>query len=40
MYDIAGLIDPRPLLAIAGDIDPVFPIEAVKICLSKVKGNI
>ena len=30
MYDIAGLIAPRPFLAIAGVQDPIFPIEHVR----------
>jgi hypothetical protein len=30
MYDIAGLIAPRPFCAIAGEEDPIFPIAAVR----------
>jgi dienelactone hydrolase len=30
MYDLIGLVAPRPLLIEAGDYDPIFPIEAVK----------
>jgi hypothetical protein len=30
MYDLVGLIAPRPLLVEAGDYDPIFPMEAVK----------
>ncbi len=30
MYDLVGLIAPRPLLVEAGDYDPIFPIKAVK----------
>jgi dienelactone hydrolase len=30
MYDIAGLIAPRPFLAIAGVQDPIFPIDHVR----------
>ena len=30
MYDVAGLIAPRPFSAIAGREDPIFPIEHVK----------
>jgi dienelactone hydrolase len=30
MYDLVGLIAPRPLLVEAGTRDPIFPIEAVK----------
>ena len=37
MYDVAGLIAPRPFLAIAGVIDPIFPIESVKYAYRKLK---
>ncbi len=30
MYDVAGLIAPRPFCAIAGQDDPIFPIEHVR----------
>ena len=30
MYDLVGLIAPRPLLVEAGDRDPIFPIRAVR----------
>ena len=30
MYDVAGLIAPRPLLIIAGEQDPIFPIAGVR----------
>jgi hypothetical protein len=30
MYDVAGLIAPRPFLSIAGRADPIFPIAAVR----------
>jgi dienelactone hydrolase len=30
MYDVAGLIAPRPFLAVAGKTDNIFPIESVK----------
>ena len=30
MYDVAGLIAPRPFSAIAGREDPIFPIEHVE----------
>lgn len=36
MYDIAGLIAPRPLLVVAGREDRIFPIEAVKKAYGKV----
>ena len=37
MYDVAGLIAPRPFLAIAGNLDPIFPIESVKFAFRKLK---
>lgn len=30
MSDLAGLLAPRPMLAIAGALDPIFPIDAVR----------
>lgn len=30
MYDVAGLIAPRPFLAVAGVADPIFPIQGVR----------
>jgi len=30
MYDLAGLLAPRPLLVEAGDHDPIFPVDAVQ----------
>jgi dienelactone hydrolase len=30
MYDVAGLIAPRPFCAIAGELDEIFPISAVR----------
>lgn len=36
MYDIAGLIAPRPFLAVAGDKDDIFPIDAVKKAYEKL----
>lgn len=38
MYDIAGLIAPRPLLVIAGAEDRIFPIEGVKIAYEKLQA--
>lgn len=37
MYDVAGLIAPRPFLAIAGREDPIFPYEAVQLAYKKLK---
>ena len=30
MYDLAGLVAPRPMLIVAGREDPIFPIEGVE----------
>ena len=38
MYDIAGLIAPRPMLIEAGSRDPIFPIGAVQASVKKVKN--
>ncbi len=38
MYDVAGLIAPRPLLIIAGQKDPIFPIEGVYEAFEKLKA--
>lgn len=37
MYDIAGLIAPRPFLAIAGLQDPIFPIEHVRFAFQRLQ---
>lgn len=37
MYDVAGLISPRPFLAVAGKDDPIFPIAGVKKAYNKLK---
>jgi len=37
MYDVAGLIAPRPLLAESGTKDDIFPIEASKASFARVK---
>ena len=37
MYDVAGLIAPRPVRFIAGVKDEIFPIEHVRMAFSKVK---
>ena len=37
MYDVAGLIAPRPFNAIAGRDDPIFPIDQVKFAYEKLK---
>jgi dienelactone hydrolase len=37
MYDVAGLIAPRPLFSEGGDRDPIFPVEAARESFSRVK---
>jgi poly(3-hydroxybutyrate) depolymerase len=37
MYDVAGLIAPRPLFAESGRKDPIFPIEASQASFARVK---
>ncbi len=37
MYDVAGLIAPRPFLAVTGRHDPIFPYEGVKIAFAHLK---
>jgi hypothetical protein len=37
MYDVAGLIAPRPMIAESGTRDPIFPIEASKESFARVK---
>jgi dienelactone hydrolase len=37
MYDLAGLVAPRPLLIEAGSRDPIFPIAAVQYSLEKAR---
>jgi len=38
MYDIAGLIAPRPLLAVNGRDDPIFPIAATREAFGHVQA--
>jgi dienelactone hydrolase len=38
MYDVAGLIAPRPLFAESGDKDSIFPVAASRYSFSKVKS--
>ncbi|HID06697.1 MAG TPA: acetylxylan esterase [Armatimonadetes bacterium] len=37
MFDIAGLIAPRPLFIESGTEDPIFPVEATKFAFEKLK---
>ena len=37
MYDVAGLIAPRPFCAISGKDDPIFPITEAKYAFSILK---
>ena len=38
MYDIAGMLAPRPILIEAASRDPIFPIAAVRKSVSKARG--
>ncbi len=38
MYDVAGLIAPRPLIAESGDRDPIFPVGAARASFERVKN--
>ena len=38
MYDVAGLIAPRPFCAIAGRHDPIFPIDQVHAAFDRLKA--
>ncbi|HEX6971113.1 MAG TPA: alpha/beta hydrolase family protein [Limnochordia bacterium] len=38
MYDVAGLIAPRPFLAVTGEEDPIFPIAAVKESFARLQA--
>lgn len=38
MYDVAGLIAPRPFCAIAGRYDPIFPIDHVHAAFDRLKA--
>jgi len=37
MYDVAGLIAPRPFMAVAGREDPIFPLKGVRKAFDKLK---
>lgn len=37
IYDLAGLIAPRPMLVEAGDHDPIFPLEGVREAVARAK---
>jgi dienelactone hydrolase len=37
MYDVAGLIAPRPFLAVSGREDPIFPFESVRKSYERLK---
>jgi dienelactone hydrolase len=36
-YDVAGLIAPRPMLVVAGAMDPIFPLEGVRIAFERLR---
>ena len=38
MYDVAGLIAPRPLFSEGGDRDPIFPVAATRESFARVKN--
>lgn len=38
MYDVAGLIAPRPLFSEGGDRDPIFPVEATRESFARVQN--
>lgn len=38
MYDVVGLIAPRPFLAVNGEQDPIFPIEATRTAHERLKA--
>jgi dienelactone hydrolase len=40
MYDLVGLIAPRPLMVEAGTYDPIFPIEAVRRSLDIARNTV
>ncbi len=37
MYDVAGLIAPRPLLLVCGEKDDIFPVDAVRTAFHETK---
>ena len=37
MYDVAGLIDPRPISVIAGKDDKILPVEYVQFAFDKLQ---
>jgi dienelactone hydrolase len=37
MYDVAGLITPRPFLAVAGRTDPIFPYDGVELAFDRLQ---
>ncbi len=38
MWDVAGLIAPRPFLAVAGTEDPIFPVDSVRASFARLLG--
>lgn len=38
MADVAGLVAPRPLLAVTGSDDPIFPLAGVRACFERLSG--
>jgi dienelactone hydrolase len=40
MYDLAGLLAPRPLLVEAGSYDPIFPLDAVRRSVERTRSQV
>ena len=40
MYDLVGLIAPRPLLVEAGSYDPIFPLDAVRRSVERTRSRV
>ncbi|GHC05065.1 hypothetical protein GCM10007047_22510 [Cerasicoccus arenae] len=38
MYDLVGLIAPRPMLIEAGSYDPIFPIRSVRASVARARS--
>jgi len=36
-YDVAGLVAPRPMLVVAGAMDPIFPLEGVRVAFDRLR---
>lgn len=38
VWDVAGLVAPRPLLVVAGEHDPLFPVEGTRRAFDRIRG--